>query len=192
MVQFKQKGVTTIIWAGGLETKQSQAAALANYRPEMVLAGDRLLESRDNATYQDKSVWDHAVVVSNVTKKGSRTRSCASWPTARPIPTRRGATSSAPPASSTTTSSSSSPASRWPAPGSGPTSIDKGYHAIPHIASTNPKVPACFYNDNDYTCVKDACDVLGSGRAGPGQPADRLLAHARRRQALPDRHLAGG
>ena len=49
MIQFQQKGVTTIIWPGGLETKQSQAAALANYRPEIVLAGDRLIESRDNS-----------------------------------------------------------------------------------------------------------------------------------------------
>ena len=70
MVQFKQQGITTIIWPGGLETKQSQAAALAGYQPEIVLAGDRLIESRDNSTFQDKSVWDHAVVVSNVTKKG--------------------------------------------------------------------------------------------------------------------------
>ena len=38
----------------------------------------------------------------------------------------------------------------------GPTSVDKGYHAIPKIPSTNPKVPACFYDPGDYTCVKDA------------------------------------
>ena len=25
----------------------------------------------------------------------------------------------------------------------GPTSVDKGYHAIPHIASSDPAVPAC-------------------------------------------------
>jgi hypothetical protein len=42
----------------------------------------------------------------------------------------------------------------------GPTSIDKGYHAIPRIASINPKVPACFYNDGDYTCVKDAAPMF--------------------------------
>src|SRR2546430_7609196 len=44
MAQFQGKGVTTLIWPGGLETKQSQAAALIGYRPEIVLAGDRLIE----------------------------------------------------------------------------------------------------------------------------------------------------
>jgi hypothetical protein len=38
----------------------------------------------------------------------------------------------------------------------GPTSIDKGFHAIPPIASTDPTVPACYYDAGDYTCVKDA------------------------------------
>jgi hypothetical protein len=37
----------------------------------------------------------------------------------------------------------------------GPASIDKGYHAIPAVASTNPLVPACFYKPGDYSCVKD-------------------------------------
>jgi hypothetical protein len=33
--------------------------------------------------------------------------------------------------------------------------VDKGFHAIPKVASTNPTVPGCFYEPNDYTCVKD-------------------------------------
>jgi hypothetical protein len=38
----------------------------------------------------------------------------------------------------------------------GPTSIDKGFHAIPQRASGEREVPACFYLPGDYTCVKDA------------------------------------
>src|SRR5262249_19745595 len=38
----------------------------------------------------------------------------------------------------------------------GPTSVDRGYHAIPAVASTDPQVPACYYEVDDYTCVKDA------------------------------------
>ena len=38
----------------------------------------------------------------------------------------------------------------------GPASVDKGYHAIPPVESKDPRTPACFYEPNDYTCVKDA------------------------------------
>jgi hypothetical protein len=38
----------------------------------------------------------------------------------------------------------------------GPTSIDRGFHAIPAIESRSVDVPACYYNPGDYTCVKDA------------------------------------
>lgn len=38
----------------------------------------------------------------------------------------------------------------------GPTSLDKGFHAIPAVASADPTLPACFYETDDYTCIKDA------------------------------------
>jgi hypothetical protein len=38
----------------------------------------------------------------------------------------------------------------------GPTSIDKGFHAIPQRYFGTPTIPACFYLPGDYTCVKDA------------------------------------
>ena len=37
----------------------------------------------------------------------------------------------------------------------GPTSVDRGFHAIPNVESTDNRVPACFYEPNDFTCVKD-------------------------------------
>ena len=53
------------------------------------------------------------------------------------------------------------------------------------------RCPACFYEPGDYTCVKDADrDVVGLERAGAGQPAGRVLADGRGRQALPDGHVA--
>jgi hypothetical protein len=156
MLQFKQKGVTTIIWPGGLETKHSQAGAVANYRPEIVLAGDRLIESRDNSSFQDKSVWDHAVVISNVTKKGLADQELC-------FLAHRDADTEAPKNDVINYACEFYDdlfqlftGIQVAGPRLGPTSVDKGYHAIPHIASTNPAVPACFYDPGDYTCVKDA------------------------------------
>jgi len=40
MAQFKAAGVTTVIWAGGVEIFQSNVAATINYHPEWILAGD--------------------------------------------------------------------------------------------------------------------------------------------------------
>src|SRR5213075_2853234 len=37
----------------------------------------------------------------------------------------------------------------------GPTSVDEGFHAIPARDSSDNRVPACFYEPGDYTCVKD-------------------------------------
>jgi hypothetical protein len=37
-----------------------------------------------------------------------------------------------------------------------PSSMDKGYHAIPDKPSTDPFVPACYFDPGDYTCIKDA------------------------------------
>ena len=37
----------------------------------------------------------------------------------------------------------------------GPTSIDRGFHAIPPTPSPSLQIPACYYDEGDYTCVKD-------------------------------------
>ncbi|HYH51727.1 MAG TPA: hypothetical protein VEG38_19455 [Acidimicrobiia bacterium] len=173
MLQFQQKGVTTIIWPGGLETKHSQSGALAGYRPEIVLAGDRLIESRDNSSFQDKSVWDHALVISNVTKKGlSEQEPC--------FLAHREADGDQPKNDVVNYACEFYEdlfqlftGIQVAGPRLGPTSIDKGFHAIPHIASTNPAVPACFYEVGDYTCVKDAVAMWwdSNGRAPGAQQA---------------------
>ncbi|HUR50308.1 MAG TPA: hypothetical protein VMY88_12375 [Acidimicrobiales bacterium] len=55
-----------------------------------------------------------------------------------------------------------------------PQSMDKGYHAIPDRRSTDPFVPACYFDVGDYTCIKDAqlehWDASGQtpGTAGGG------------------------
>lgn len=41
----------------------------------------------------------------------------------------------------------------------GPTTMDRGFRAIPSVQSPDPRVPACYYDDDDYTCVKDAAVV---------------------------------
>jgi hypothetical protein len=53
----------------------------------------------------------------------------------------------------------------------GPSSVDKGFHAIPRIRSTDPFIPACFYDPSDYTCVKDAVAERWTNK-GPAETDD--------------------
>lgn len=57
-----------------------------------------------------------------------------------------------------------------------PESIDEGFHAIPERASTTPFSSAFFFDDGDYSSVKDATeqwwDPLGRSRGG-GTPSNR-------------------
>ncbi len=153
---FKQKGITTILWPMGLETNFSRACASVDYYPEIVIAGDRVIEDAGFDDDQNQRVWDQALVVTNVTATGR--------PEEEPcFQAYRETDPDAPRVDITFI------ACRFYAdlrqlfigiqvagPRLGPTSVDQGFHAIPEIRSSDPKVPACFYLPGDYTCVKDA------------------------------------
>jgi hypothetical protein len=148
--------VTTIIWPGGIESKFSDAAANDNYFPEWVVLGDATTDGYVGTQFQNQQVWGgHAWVVSYQTKKlkyeeepcflaykdadpnasdqDIRSRACDLYDRFRQLFT----------------------GIQVAGPKLGPTSIDKGYHAIPKIASEDSGTPACFYNTDDYSCVKD-------------------------------------
>ena len=167
---FADAGVTTIIWPGGYETPFSRAAAAQGYLPEVVAAGDLVLETDTNGTFEDQNFWNHVRVVANVTAvENERTQrcyyaykevdpegddfeirsvACVTYPLLRQMFT----------------------GIQVAGPRLGPASVDKGFHAIPKIASIDPSVPACFYNPGDYTCVKDGVaehwDSTGDGGDG--------------------------
>ncbi|HEX9767143.1 MAG TPA: hypothetical protein VGA36_10290 [Nitriliruptorales bacterium] len=155
---FDQRGVTTVIWAGGYETDHSKAADNIGYFPEWIIGGDGLHEGRFAGRYQRQAVWEHAWVISPVTlapeddardpcKQALREadptvgtqdelRACSSawYPDLRQLFT----------------------GIQVAGPRLQPGSVDRGFHAIPAVPSTDPLVPACYYLPGDYTCVKDA------------------------------------
>jgi hypothetical protein len=153
---FRAKGVTTVIWPGGLETNFSAAAANIGYRPEIMVLGDQTIEQETNSGFQDQSVWDHSRVISNAPYVlNERTQLCYTAyqevePNADDGETRADACPLYPQIRQLFTGI------QVAGPRLGPTSVDQGFHAIPRVSSTNPSVPACFYDINDYTCVKDA------------------------------------
>jgi hypothetical protein len=155
MNKFQQEGITTIIWPGGVETKQSAAAGQLGYTPEWVLLGDGLQEAISYGQIQDQNEWSHAWVLT---------------PTVRIVPLKEQVCYQA--YREVDDSSADSDVQNFgcsdydnlrqlftgiqvAGPRLGPFSIDKGFHAIPAIESKDPRLPACYYEVADYTCVKD-------------------------------------
>ena len=77
-----------------------------------------------------------------------------------------------------------------------PRSMDKGYHAIPDRPSTDPFVPACYFEPGDYTCIKDAqlvhWDASGQSPGTSGGGCMRMVEQGRRYVAggWPERDIA--
>ena len=155
MLRMQQEHVTTLLWAGGVETKYSPAANQIGYHPEWVTLGDGLQEANNYGSGQDQNEWSHAWTVTPTVKvvklqdqicyQAYRSVdpnapdsdvggfACLDYDNLRQIFT----------------------GIQVAGPKLGPFSIDKGYHAIPAIDSPDPRLPACYYLPGDYTCVKD-------------------------------------
>ena len=156
MAKLSGEKITTILWPGGVEIKQTQAATSINYSPEWVAAGDGQMDAVSYGRRQDQTAWDgHAWVITPQTKVGvlenelcyqayrevdqTSTQSdvlqfaCPEYNDLRQLFT----------------------GIQVAGPKLGPTSIDRGFHAIPAVESPDPRVPACYYEPGDYTCVKD-------------------------------------
>lgn len=164
MAKFVQNEVTTVIWAQGFEQNNTTAAGKIGYTPEWIVAGDGQLDGLVPAKYQDQNVWNHAWVVSNATLVGP-------WDQEDCYGAIR-ETGSNIPRSDTAIPCRHYRDFRQMFTGiqvAGriltPSSVDRGFHTIPAVPSEDAEVPACFYETNDYTCVKDAVGMYWDSTA---------------------------
>ena len=172
MARFQQANVTTIIWPGGLETRFSNAAGQLRYYPEWILAGDGVLDAEYPNQVQDQTVWANSMVVSNqafVPDDRSRQLCFQAY---RSVDTEIPRRDIDPYACDYYNSLRQLFIGIQVAgPRLGPTSIDRGFHAIPAVPSDNAQVPACFYLPDDYTCIKDVVIGKYDPAANPGSEA---------------------
>lgn len=172
MAKFVEAGVTTVIWPGGMEVNISSQAGAANFRPEWILMGDGLHDTNSHGQLMDQSVWEHAWVITPKTLRGSdEEEPCfQAAREADPGADRRDITSFACDFYNDTRQMFTG--IQVAGPRLNPETMDRGFHAIPRHESSSPRVPACFYNPGDYTCVKDAMvekwDPAGTGASGTG------------------------
>ena len=154
---FVQQGVTTVVRTGAnADCCHARAASGANYYPEWILAGDGLSDQNLNSQIQDAAQWTHARAVSlyhlgvpieeqpcfvaardvdpSLPRIDVKNWACGFYPGIRMLFT----------------------GIQVAGPRFGPDTLDRGYHAIPDVRSSDPRVPSCYYEAGDYTCVKDA------------------------------------
>lgn len=160
MAEFASKGVTTVIWAAGSGIGAQDAAGSSAYYPEWVVAGDsNLIDSTFGAQRQREDVWQYARAVSTHTFTPTfAQRDCV-----------QAARSSEP--SEAGQDIANFFCQVYPyfrqlfigiqvaGPELTPRSMDRGFHAIPDVPSSHPTVAACFYELDDYSCVKDAMAI---------------------------------
>jgi hypothetical protein len=187
IASFQSSNVTTIIWPQGQDTSHSKTAQSVGYLPEWVVAGDLVMEGALNGGQQGQAAWNRAFMVTTVTKlETSRQQQCfLAFKEAEP---------DAPDDPDVTLHACNLYRDPFQlflgiqvaGPQLHPNSIDRGFRAIPKIASTDPKIPACYYDDGDYTCVKDVhvgwWDSSGQSSA-PTPGCYRLVDDGRRYRA---------
>jgi hypothetical protein len=171
---MQNKSVTTVIWPGGLETNFTKQAAAIAYRPEIIALGDGTLDTDANATFQEQSVWDGAKIATQATRLDDQRQSICYKAYREADPDGDDAEIRASGCSFYNDLRQLFTGIQVAGPRLGPTSIDKGFRAIPKIKSTNPEIPACFYEPGDYTCVKDAMVEHWDRAAENGQGCYRM------------------
>ena len=157
MAQFSNDGITTILWPGGMEGYMANAAAAQRYEPEWIVLGDDLHDgneqtrrARNGPAFHNRAILITPEVYSPAYKQQRCYQAyreadqslneqdlgayvCGYYRNLFQLFV----------------------GIQVAGPRLGPTSVDKGYHAIPPSPSKDNQSPSCFYDPGDYTCVKD-------------------------------------
>jgi hypothetical protein len=177
MGKFSQAGVTTILLPGGVEYEDQRAASELHYHPEWVLEGDDINDGTLGAINEPADEYDHAAVVTPQTLQSAQ---------GQPVePSCLSALLEVDPGIDRTSLDIDYACAffyddvrqlftgiQLAGPHLTPTSMNEGFHAIPPKPSTGPTEPSCFYNANDYTCVKDAVVEWWDSTAQPESTAN--------------------
>lgn len=194
MAVFRDRGVTSILAVGESETGHTQAAAAIGYQPEWITLGQgNSYEYEGESRDRDQDQWRGAVLVSPDVR--------ADPPPAEPFCAT--ATREGDPGVDSLTPRIA--CAYYPhmfqlfkgiqvaGPRLTPASMEKGFRAIPAVASEDPYTASCFYLPRDYTCVKDTTYMWWD----PDAPStDRLSGSPTRgcwrMREQGKRYLAGG
>jgi hypothetical protein len=167
IARFQGEDITTILWPGCVESKLSNEAANSQYFPEWITIGDGSMDGFGPSNYQNDQVWQHSMTISYQVKEVDAEQAAC-------FVAYKDADPQAPPRDIRGRACTLYKNLRQlfigiqaAGPRLGPSSIDRGFHAIPKIPSSDPTIPACFYDEGDYSCVKDMVPMYWDPNATP-------------------------
>ena len=170
MAEFRSQGITTILWTGGVEGYTGTAASSQGYQPEWIVLGDGTLDGNNPIRLsKNSSAFDRRgiVITPEVFEPAIAQQRC--FQAFREVNQTRPKSDMGFICEPYRNLFQLFTGIQVAGPRLGPTSVDTGYHAIPPVRSDDPTSPACFYNDGDYTCVKDAqIEIWHANGAAPG------------------------
>jgi hypothetical protein len=151
-------GVTTVLWLGGMDTKFSHYAATNGYLPEIVLAGDNVIDAAPAARLQDPLVWKNAWGTELQLPFGCYTCNIGSQ-----------AAKQADPSADDTVIRGAGlvyrdhfmlfEAIQLAGPRLTPAKASQGFRAIPSFRSSSWDRPACYFGASEESCMKDAAEA---------------------------------
>lgn len=180
---FQSKGVTTVLYLGGVETRFATAADGIRYYPEIVVAGSLNNDGNLVALSQNQNVWRNAWAMTFHVRRAAL----------QDAPGYRACREGNPSASTGACGYATGfyrdhftlfEAIQVAGPRLTPQSIDKGFHAIPPHSSNDPFSPSLYFDAGDYTAMKDAqeawWDASGQPPGGNTRGCWRLPREGRR------------
>ncbi len=178
VARFQSEDVSTIIYVG-TEGRFSNAADAVRYYPEIVVAGQLDNDNNFFGQVQNQNVWRNAWAMTY----HIRINRLEDAPGYRAYKEGDPAGASDPNDSAGVSARDSYrdhfmlfQAVQVAGPRLTPESIDKGFHAIPERASDTPYTAAFFFDEGDYSSVKDAQETWwdpGGRSRGGGTPSNR-------------------
>lgn len=170
MAEFQQEGITTILWPGGINGNYGKSAQAIGYEPEWILMGDGLLDANGPTRLaQNTTAFDGRAVVATPTVFEPAQDQQRCYQAYREADQSLAKTDLGYVCPFYTNLRQFFIGVQVAGPRLGPTSVDKGFRAIPAVPSNNVDVPACFYRPGDYTCVKDGQqEYWDADRTPPG------------------------
>lgn len=174
---YNRLGANTLIWFGGLETKQTHSAVNIGYFPEFIVAGDGELEGNQTSRTQHRESWQNAWVMTQQVRTGRTAEDPAyvAYKEAEPDGEDYG------------WALASGHYQFWmmlmtgvqvAGPRLTPETLSAGMHAIQRRRSLSPFIPSFYFLPNDYTGVKDATEMWwdpNERTEGGGQGCWRLV-----------------
>ena len=158
MAQFSNEGITTILWPGGMEGYSANAASGSGYEPEWIVLGDELLDGNEQnrRARNGPAFHNRAILITPEVVAPPRTQQRCYQAYREADQSLNEQDLGAYVCGFYRNLFQLFVGIQVAGPRLGPTSVDKGFHAIPPVPSRDNQSPACFYETGDYTCVKDS------------------------------------